>query len=146
MKKAAEEEKKICAEKRQTDGITVSGDGSWRKQGFSSLFGLVTLIGWYTGKVVDILVKSKYCKVCEFWKKKKDTAEYLEWIETHAENCQLNHKGSSGKMEVDAVIKMFQLFDALHNVNNYIGDGDSKTFKGILDAQPYEDAVKKRMH
>lgn len=134
MKKAAEEEKKICVEKRQTDGITVSGDGSWRKRGFSSLFGLVTLIGWYTGKVVDILVKSKYCKACEFWKKKEDTAEYQEWIETHAENCQLNHEGSSGKME--AVIEMFQRFDALHKVKyiNYIGDGDSKTFKGILDA------------
>lgn len=45
IKKAAEDEKKISIEKGQTNGITVSGDGSWRKRGFSSLYGLVTLIG-----------------------------------------------------------------------------------------------------
>jgi len=39
-------------------------------------------------------------------------------------------------MEVDAVIEMFQRSEALHGLKyaNYIGDGDSKTFKGILDA------------
>lgn len=65
-KRAAAEEKKICAKKGHTDGISVSGDGTWRKRGFSSLFGLVTLIGWYTDKVFDVQVKSNYCKGCEF--------------------------------------------------------------------------------
>lgn len=67
MKEAAIEEKKLTEENGEINGITVSGDGSWRKRGYSSLFGLVTLIGWYTGKVVDVLVKSKYCKMCEYW-------------------------------------------------------------------------------
>lgn len=71
MKKAAVKEKELSIERDENDGLTVSGDGSWRKRGFSSLFGLVTLIGWYTGKVLDVCVKSKYCKVCEYWKKKK---------------------------------------------------------------------------
>lgn len=75
MRKAAQEETEKCIESGQTNGITVSGDGSWRKRGFSSLFGLVTLIGWFTGKVLDIVVKSKYCKSCEFWEKKFDTEE-----------------------------------------------------------------------
>lgn len=70
MQKAAQEEKAKCTENRHTNGLIVSGDGTWRKRGFSSLFGLVTLIGWFTGKVVDILVKSKYCKACEYWRKK----------------------------------------------------------------------------
>jgi len=73
LKSAVQEEKEQSDAKGETNGITVSGDGSWRKRGFSSLYGFVSLIEWYTGKVVDILVKSKYCKACEFWKRKGDT-------------------------------------------------------------------------
>lgn len=66
----------------------------------------MSLIGRFTGKVVDIVVKSKYCKACEFWNKKTDTVEYAEWLETHAQECQANHEGSAGKMEIDAVIEI----------------------------------------
>lgn len=140
LKSAAEEEKVLSIEHNNSDGLTVSGDGSWRKRGFSSLFGLVTLIGWYTGKVLDVYVKSKYCKVCEYWKKKEGTAEYEEKFTDHELHCEANHEGSAGKMEVDAVIEMFQRSESLYNVKyvNYIGDGDSKTHKGIVDANPYD--------
>jgi len=143
IKKAAEEEKQKSIERNEVDGLTVSGDGSWRKRGFSSLFGLVTLIGWYTGKVLDVCVKSKYCKVCEYWKKKEGTAEYEEVYSAHEPKCDANHQGSAGKMEVDAVIEMFRRSVKLHNVKyiNYIGDGDSKTYKGIVDAKPYGDFI-----
>lgn len=42
-------------------------------------------------------------------------------------------------MEVDAIIEMFQRSESLHNVKyvNYIGDGDSKTYKGIVVANPH---------
>lgn len=55
MSNAAKEEKRISSENGETNGITVSGDGSWRKRGFSSLYGLVSLIGWHTGKLIDVL-------------------------------------------------------------------------------------------
>lgn len=44
-------------------------------------------------------------------------------------------------MEVDAAIEMFQRSEKLRDVKyvSYISDGDTKTFKGITDAQPYED-------
>ena len=44
-----------------------------------------------------------------------------------------------GKMEVDAVVEMFKRSEDLHGLKycQYIGDGNSKTFKGILDAKPY---------
>lgn len=71
QKKAALEEQRISLENGVADGIIVSGDGSWRKRGFSSLFGITSLIGWYTKKVIDVMVKSKYCKACEHWEKKK---------------------------------------------------------------------------
>lgn len=143
MKQAVAQEKVMCEEKGQTDGVTVSGDGSWRKRGFSSLYGITSLIGWHTGKIVDVLVKSKFCKSCDFWKNKKGTAEYEEWAESHNDNCQMNHAGSSGKMEVDSIVEMFSRSEQLHGIkySNYIGDGDCKTFKGITDAQPYDDII-----
>lgn len=88
MKEAAEDGKEKSLENNQTNGFIVSSDGSWRKSGFSSLFGLVTLIGWHTGKVIDIIVKFKYCKACEFWAKEEGTKEYEEWAENHANECQ----------------------------------------------------------
>ncbi|CAK9801634.1 hypothetical protein ANTPLA_LOCUS2879 [Anthophora plagiata] len=43
-------------------------------------------------------------------------------------------------MEVDTVIEKFQRSQTLHQMKyvNYLGDGDSKTFKGVIDAKPYE--------
>lgn len=146
LSKAAEEEKKLTRErenKEEITGLTVSGDGSWRKRGFSSLYGVSTLIGNYSGKILDILVKCSYCKACEHWETRKNTPEYLDWAEKHAENCSINHEGSAGKMEVDAIIEMFQRSEKLHEVKyvNYVGDGDSKTFKGITEAKPYGDDI-----
>lgn len=46
MKRAAIEEKRLSEKNGQNDGLTVSGDGSWRKREFSSLLGIATLIGW----------------------------------------------------------------------------------------------------
>jgi len=133
IKKAAENEKTISEEKGQMNGITVSGDGSWRKRGFLSLFGLVTLIGWFTGKIVDVLVKSKYCKACEFWMTKENNEEYQKWAESHSEQCEANHKGSSGKMEVDAVVEMFSRSEDLHNMKyaNYIVMETAKLLKEL---------------
>jgi len=107
-KNAAAKEKEMSEQNGQKDGITVSGDGTWKKRGFTSLLGVTTLIGWNTGKVVDLQVKSKICKACDFWKNKEETAEFEEWYSTHEDNCQRNHEGSSGKMEVNSVIEMFQ--------------------------------------
>lgn len=44
MKNAAKEEVKINVEEGETGGITVSGDGSWRKREFTSLYGIMSLI------------------------------------------------------------------------------------------------------
>lgn len=145
FKLAGEEEKKETAEKCvNVDGLTVSGDGSWRKRGFSSLHGVTTLIGYYSKKVIDICVKSAYCKGCALWKGKTDSEEYHDWLETHVETCDANHVGCAGKMETDAMVEMFQRAEELHGTKyvNYIGDGDSKTYNKIAEALPHE--VKKK--
>ncbi|CAK9829653.1 hypothetical protein ANTRET_LOCUS6952 [Anthophora retusa] len=136
--KAVEEEKQYNEKKEQpVTNLKVSGDGSWKKRGFSSLYGVTTLIGYNTGKVIDLLVKSSYCQTCTFYKNDKKNPEYLE----HKEDglCTINHSGSLGKMEVDAVVEMFLRSEELHGArySNYIGDGDAKTFKAIFDIEPY---------
>ena len=46
-------------------------------------------------------------------------------------------------MEVDSIVEMFERSDTLHGVKyiNYIGDGDSKTYAGIVNSSPYADTV-----
>lgn len=77
QKKAIREEiEKNTAAGNEPRHLTVSGDGSWKKRGFSSLFGLATLIGKYTNKVIDVVIKSAYCQSCANWKSKQGSIEY----------------------------------------------------------------------
>lgn len=148
-KKAVKEEKAKNAEhgNPETD-ISVSGDGTWKKRGYSSLFGITTLIGKYSSKVVDLVVKSSYCHACKWWQSKSGTEEYDDWFEEHSSECTANHDGSAGKMEVDAIKDMFRRSWEMHEVRyaKYIGDGDTKTFKALLEDKPYGDdlIVKKK--
>lgn len=84
QQKAFEEEKAKNVENgNREDHLSVSGDGTWKKRGFSSLFGVTTLIGKYTHKVLDLVVKSSFCQVCSNWASKKGTPEYTAWQQTH---------------------------------------------------------------
>lgn len=123
------------------ESLTVSGDGSWRKRGFQSLHGIAVLIGFYTGKVMDVIIKSSYCADCKAWDKRSGTEEFYNWLIEHEDKCQINHNGSAGRMEVDAVVEMFQRSEDLYGVKykNYVGDGDSKTYKSVVEKKPYGD-------
>ena len=92
-------------------------------------------------------------------KKTLNDEKFEEWYEDHKDSCTLNHTGSSRKMEVNSIVEMFLRSIVKFGVKylNYIGDGDSKTFAGILKMIPYgEDCpvtknecvghVQKRMH
>ena len=60
LEKACFDEKKIFREKGLSEDLfTVSGDGTWAKRGFSSLVGVSSLIGKYSGKVLDLFVSCK---------------------------------------------------------------------------------------
>lgn len=66
-KKAINEEKEKNVENRKPPNeLIVSGDGSWKKRGFSSLLEVSTFIRKYTGKVLDFMVQSRYCQSCIF--------------------------------------------------------------------------------
>lgn len=134
QKKAVKEEiSENAVAGKEPLNLTVSGDSSWKKRGFSSLFGLATLIGKYTNKVLDVAVKSSFCQSYANWKNKQGTVEYDLWKESHEKVCSANHQGSAGKMEVDAMKEMFARSKELLGVQYefYIGDGDTKTFKAL---------------
>ncbi|KMQ83416.1 hypothetical protein RF55_20114 [Lasius niger] len=61
-------------------------------------------------------------------------------METHVSQCLANHEGSPGKMEVDVITKMFQRSMENYGLKyvNYIGDGVSKTYTGIVNVAPYD--------
>jgi len=134
-----EEREKNAATGRNENHLKVSGDSSWKKRGFTSFYGLTTLIGYYSGKVIDFIVKSGYCHACAVHKEKYDDDEFSQWFETHQDTCSSNHEGSAGKMEVDSIVEMFLRSEEKHGVKytDYIGDGDSKTFTGLLKVNPY---------
>lgn len=68
--KAGKEEKNLTmASGGDALKLSASGDGTWSKRGFSSLIRVTTLIGKFSGKVLDTFVSSKTCKTCETFKK-----------------------------------------------------------------------------
>ena len=88
--------------------LTVSEDETWKKRGFSSLFGVSTLVGMYSKRVLDTVVKSSFCQGCNLWetKKKKGTIDdSSDQYEDHKEQYAINHVGSAGKIEVDANVR-----------------------------------------
>ncbi|KYN15474.1 hypothetical protein ALC57_12259 [Trachymyrmex cornetzi] len=143
---AAVEEKQLTtnAERTEPAGLTVSGNGTWMKRGFSSLHGVVTLIGHYSGQIIDVNIKSLYCEQCDHSSQNLDIEEYETWKESHKNECSIDHEGSTGKMEVDGAIEMFARSKDLHGVKylSYTDHGDDKTFKGIVESQPYGEDVR----
>ena len=79
MQNAAEEAKEFY--EPGEDGvfdIGVSGDGTWRRRGYSSAYGVITAISTVTGKVLDVEIMSKECKECMVWRSKEGTVEFQE--------------------------------------------------------------------
>lgn len=70
-KRAVEEEKqrKIIVENNYPmENLTISSDCWYKKQNFSSFFGIFTLLGTFSKKVLDTEIKSSYCQICNIWR------------------------------------------------------------------------------
>ena len=135
MGKAVEEE----VERTGSRDLTVSGDGTWQKRGHTSKNGVVTLIGVKSGKAIDTEVLSTSCQVCNLYKGPKEGEEYEEWLEAHQGECSKNHDAAAGMVEVSGMTRIFERSKELYKVRykEYIGKGDTKTFKTISEIQPY---------
>ncbi|GBP12699.1 hypothetical protein EVAR_10340_1 [Eumeta japonica] len=121
----------------------VSGDETLKMR-FKIIFSVTTLLGYYSGKVVDLVVQSSYCQSYIYWEDKpKNSTEYLAWKDDpNEEHCMKTHENSAGSMKVEFV-KIMLRSDQQHGVqySNYIGDGDSKTFTTIVNLNPYDDEL-----
>ena len=130
----------------------MSCDGSWQRRGFQSKNGVATVLSVNPNgpaKVVDVHVCSNYCNTCQVQKSKLGEAEFDTWFETHVDECQKNHEGSAGSMELQGMLKIFRRSETKHGLvyEGYLGDGDSKSYHTVANADPpiYPDTEIKKL-
>ncbi|GFV28353.1 uncharacterized protein TNCV_4600061 [Trichonephila clavipes] len=106
--------------------IPVAIDGTWQKHGHMSLNGAVIATSFYTGKVLDASILSRFCKCPN---------------KMHNENCKANHFRNSRSMEVSEGIEIFHRSKSLHGLryNKFLRDGYSRAYKAVNEMQPYRD-------
>ena len=111
IEETAEKSMKVAADEARSyhnsDDISVSIDGTWLTQGFSSLHGIGTVVSVADPpKVLDFEVLTRHCSICAglIGVKQSDAELYNELLEKHLESeCEANYEGSSGGMEGAAV-------------------------------------------
>ena len=89
--------------------VAVTCDGTWSKRGFTATHGVVVVISWESGQVLDFEIKSKRCGVCA--RKTgvdEQSEEFAVWWEKHKAVCEANHAGSSPAMECDAAAELWK--------------------------------------
>ena len=65
MSKASQQTKKFYeAEEDEKYDIGISADGTWRRRGYSSSYGVVSGMSLVTAKVLDVEIMSKECREC----------------------------------------------------------------------------------
>lgn len=148
MRDAVEEVKQFY--EPEMDGICnigVSGDGTWRRRGYSSAYGVVAALSTVTGKALDVEVMSKECRECMGWRAKEGGVEFQEWWEGHQHCCQANHYGSSGSMDATGMLSIFQRSEENHSVcyTEFLGDGNSKAHKLIVEQAVHGDVEVKKL-
>lgn len=136
---ALNEEIRLAKENNEVDEggnalISVEFDGSWEKRAytgnFSSLAGCAAIVGLRTKKILYSAVKKKYCHVCQM--------AGDEPARKH--NCNKNYEGPSSGMETQIIIEGFKYCaEKGARFNQYVGDGDSSTYKALRDLQLYKD-------
>ena len=86
-----------------------------------------------SGKILDVEVLSRYCKICQHKQETLEPYEFGEWYDTHQESCRANHDGTSPMMEVECAVRIFQRSIEKHSLRymEYYGDGDSKAYCAV---------------
>ncbi len=136
----------------ETIDFIVTCDGTWCKCGFTATHGVVVVIAWEPGKVLDFIIMTKHCSICARKKTalREDSQEFADWWEEHNDSCEINHLGSSPVMECAGALEIWKWSEELHRLRyvEVICDGDAKTFATLNDhtkrAQTRESEVAKR--
>ena len=87
MKNAAEVvfTQQVAAGEESPAEIAVTTDGTWMRRGYSSLYGMQTVIAWETQQFVDVEVLTRYCTFCT--RKETPCGTILEILSA----CRLRH-------------------------------------------------------
>ena len=119
------------------------------QKGFHSYIGIIVVISWETGQVLDYEVISKRCNACKKQKTKwgEDSDRFQQWIKTYKESCAINHSGSSPAMECAGVLRICnRSVETRHlRYTQMISDGDSESLATLNEHKPYGD-VKVEKH
>ena len=124
--------------------VAVTVDGTWMRRGFSSLYGIVFVIAWETGQVLDFCVLSRHCHACKLWaaKRRNETISqnvWQAWKDAHASTCSNTTNSSAPAMEAEGARILFgRSLERKLRYTTYIGDGDSKGFVAVSQDDPYD--------
>ncbi|XP_070179258.1 uncharacterized protein [Littorina saxatilis] len=141
---ASECSSQAVAEVKTSKGtdVIVSVDGTWQRRGFSSKNGVVTVlsVNGQNSKVLDTVTLANYCNVCAKEKNSLSEIDFQQWQAQHTAEgkCQKNHTGSAGSMEPEGAERIFRRSEEKHGLRytHYLGDGDSKSYSRIKNADP----------
>lgn len=120
--------------------LAVSFDGSWHKRGFTSNYGVGSVIHIETGLVIDYCVLSKFCRNCAMTEHDlgEGSPEFNIWYQAHVLECDKNYDGSSPGMEVAAAEILWKRSVAYKfRYTTIISDGDSKVFSHLQSLNVY---------
>ena len=128
-------------DKGHTD-VAVSCDGTWQKRGHQSLYGVQAIISAATSKVLDYDIQSKHCQSCQWhanWD--RSTKDYKDLIEKHEPICDINYAGSANRMEAHGADVLWGRSLEGRNLRYtvFIGDGDSSSYRSVINSAPYGD-------
>jgi hypothetical protein len=123
--------------------VRVTCDGTWSRRGFTAIHGVIVVISYDTGQVLDFQVMSKSCTACSQQKTRLGEEEFEVWLDGHKEKCLANHDGSSPAMECAGALLLWKRsVEARHlRYTEVISDGDSKTIVHLNEEQPYGNGV-----
>ncbi|GFX56820.1 uncharacterized protein TNCV_495681 [Trichonephila clavipes] len=68
----------------------------------------------------------------------EDSAEFRIWYEGHQDVCSATHVGSSGAMEVNTAVKLWERSESIgFRYTTLLSDGDSKSFSELKERNVY---------
>ena len=120
----------------------VSFDATWHRRGHYSNQGFGAAIDIVSNKVLDYMLYQRICRKCLFWPNERRISQpddYATFFSEHQATCTANFSGSSQSMEGSAAVEIWKRSVERHNLvySTYVGDGDSSSFKNLLNSDPY---------
>lgn len=112
--------------------ICVSLDGTWKRRGHVSNYGLVFLIHVETGYCIDYELLSLHCEVCDMNRSQLTEKAFERWYKSHKNKCFKNYNGTSKGMEAEGALRIFNR--SIEKGLRYkwlVCDGDSSAFETV---------------